>query len=69
LSKDSVTLTPGAHEDVTLSVTAASDCEISSKKKVKVTGTSQNALAIDCVAVDAIFFVFFEISKTIALIL
>lgn len=46
LSKYTVTLDPNAHEDVTLSVTSALSCEISSRKKTKVTGTSQNGL--DC---------------------
>ena len=46
LSKYNVTLDPNAYEDVTLSVTSALSCEISSRKKTKVTGTSQNGL--DC---------------------
>ena len=46
LSKNSVTLDPYASEDITLSVSAASDCDPSSRKKVKVTGTSQNGLNV-----------------------
>jgi hypothetical protein len=54
LSKDSVTLDPDAYEDVTLSVTAPSDCEISSRNKVKVTGTSQNGLDVGETITDSV---------------
>ena len=54
LSKDSVTLDPDAHEDVTLSVTADSNCNISSRIKVKVTGTSQNGLDVDETITDSV---------------
>jgi len=54
LSRDSVTLDPDAYEDVTLSVTADSDCEISSRKKVKVTETSQNGLDVGKTITDSV---------------
>ena len=54
LSKNSVTLDPDAYEDVILSVTADSDCEISSRKKVKVTGTSQNGLYVSDTISDSV---------------
>jgi hypothetical protein len=54
LSKDSVTLDPDAHEDVTLSVTADSNCNISSRIKVKVTGTSKNGLNVGETITDSV---------------
>jgi hypothetical protein len=54
LSKNSITLNPCNSEDVTLSVTAASNCEVSSRKKVKVTGTSQNGLDVSETITDSV---------------
>lgn len=54
LSKDSVTLAPDAYEDMTLSVTAGTYCEISSRIKVEVTGTSQNGLDVGVTITDSV---------------